>query len=277
MTEHQQPSTERDTPTPSTRVTDLSLGPRPATSRSPWKTTEIKILRDHYPTGGAKACAPLLPGRSPLAIYYQAQRIGIKTLHGLGNRVVYRTTPQIDNMIRTLYQAPPKPGAVKALSERIDRPRWWLRQRAIRLGISVPRFKETAWSAEEVRLVEANAHKKPNTITRLLARHGYSRSASAVMNKIRRLQCDTTDYDHYSARGLSIAMGVDAKTVTRWIQSGLLKADRKGTDRTDQQGGDMWRISRKQVREFIADNVGMIDIRKVDKYWLVDLLVGKYE
>lgn len=40
------------------------------------------------------------------------------------------------------------------------------------------------------------------------------------------------------------------------------------------QGGDIYFIRDKWVRDFILAYIAEIDIRKVDKYWFVDLLAG---
>lgn len=66
--------------------------------------------------------------------------------------------------------------------------------------------------------------------------------------------------------------GVDIKVVTRWIDQGWLVAGRRGTKRVESQGGDQWWIKRKHVRDFVIESIGIIDIRKVDKVWFVDLL-----
>jgi hypothetical protein len=67
-------------------------------------------------------------------------------------------------------------------------------------------------------------------------------------------------------------MGIDAKGVTRLIKLGKIKADRRGTDRTEQQGGDAYYIQTWNIRQYVIDYIGEIDLRKVDKYWLVDIL-----
>ena len=46
-------------------------------------------------------------------------------------------------------------------------------------------------------------------------------------------------------------------------------------NRTPQQGGNAWLIKDKDVRDFIVNNVNLIDLRKVDKYWFVGLLTGE--
>ncbi|KKK66329.1 hypothetical protein LCGC14_2965200 [marine sediment metagenome] len=55
---------------------------------------------------------------------------------------------------------------------------------------------------------------------------------------------------------------------------GWLKVDRRGTERTPVQGGDMWWIRYAEVRRFVVDNAVAVDIRKVDKFWFIDLLAG---
>lgn len=51
----------------------LDLLPR----ADPWKTTEVAVLRDHYPRLGAFACVGLLPGRNLDAIRQKASRLGL--------------------------------------------------------------------------------------------------------------------------------------------------------------------------------------------------------
>jgi hypothetical protein len=77
----------------------------------------------------------------------------------------------------------------------------------------------------------------------------------------------------YNSRQLAECFGVScSKTVTRWIELGHLKAERRGTNRLEIQGGDMGFIHEKNIRQFIVENIALIDIRKVDKFWFVDML-----
>ena len=77
-----------------------------------------------------------------------------------------------------------------------------------------------------------------------------------------------------SLTSLSFCFGVDSSVVARWIKKGLMKTQKRGTARTEDQGGDSYYIKDIWVRNFIVDNVGILDFRKIDKYWLVDLLSG---
>jgi hypothetical protein len=63
--------------------------------------------------------------------------------------------------------------------------------------------------------------------------------------------------------------------VTGWVNKGWLRAARRGTERTPQQGGDEHWIHMRDVRRFVIDNVAAVDFRKVDKFWLVDLLAQR--
>ena len=46
--------------------------------------------------------------------------------------------------------------------------------------------------------------------------------------------------DGYSANALALAFGVDSHKVTHWIQRNMLRATRRGTERTERQGGDTY-------------------------------------
>jgi len=78
-----------------------------------------------------------------------------------------------------------------------------------------------------------------------------------------------------SATSLAICLGEDSHFVLRAIRTGILKASKRIQNRTPQQGGNAWLIKDKDVREFIINNVNLIDLRKVDKYWFVGLLTGE--
>jgi hypothetical protein len=102
----------------------------------------------------------------------------------------------------------------------------------------------------------------------------FVRTETAIAVRLKRIGASTEDPDHYTARGLAALFGVDTKVVTGWIEKGWLIAQRRGTARTDQQGGDQWWIHRDQVRRFVTESVAVIDVRKLDKVWFVELLAG---
>lgn len=244
-----------------------------------WTNKEIAVIAEHYPAGGVAACAPLLPRRTKGGIYQQARKMGLMFGDNTPQpRKTWQTTEDIDRRIIECYRNKPEKGAVKELAKMLSRPYWWVKKRGSALGVAQAALKdnkEPEWSAFEVEMLKKHSSKTPDVIARIFRSHGFKRTATSIVVKRKRLKCDTVDIDHYTATQLAGEFGVDAKVVTRWIEQGWLKATRRGTDRTDKQGGDMWWIKRKDVRGFIIKSIGIIDIRKVDKIWLVDLLANQ--
>ncbi|WP_200957841.1 hypothetical protein [Mesorhizobium sp. Root157] len=239
-----------------------------------WTGREEKLLRQHYPSGGVSACLAVLPGRTASSIY---NRVGILGLRMPGNdgkvheRQHWQTTDQIDAIIIRTYQTKPDKRAVQHCAQVVGRPRWWVSKRALKLGLVAPRFKEPVWSEAEIGVVTDQAHKNPRTIQKALKRAGYARTETAIVVKLKRLGADRADPDHLNANQLASVMGVDRKTVGSWIAKGWLKAKRREATSLD----DFWWIHRKDVRRFVIDNVAAVDLRKVEKFWFVDLLAGR--
>jgi hypothetical protein len=246
-----------------------------------WSTTEESILRENYERFGVVGCIKLLPGRSASSIYNHVGIMGLRragrSSHNFRNQI-WTSNPQIDALITRVVQGTPRRNMMKDLARTIGRPRWWVSKRAIQLGLTTPRFKEARWTEEELELAVTNAHRTPNTIRKMLLAKGFKRSETAILVKLKHEGYATgrnADDNHYTAHALASAFGVDGKTVTRWIAIGLLRARKRGTERVSAQGGDEWRIHRSDVRAFIIGNVNTVDFRKIDKFWLVDLLAHK--
>ena len=105
-------------------------------------------------------------------------------------------------------------------------------------------------------------------------KEGFHRTVTGIVLK-RKRQRLPSNLKGQSAHGLSDCFGVDSKTICEWIASGKLKAEKRGTNRTDRQGGDIWFIKDRCIRNFIINYISEVDFRKVDKYWLVDILTGE--
>ncbi len=240
-----------------------------------WTTREEKLLGEHYPKGGINACLAHLPGRSATAIYNHAALLGLQapaTQKHDFRRQRWTSSDHIDAAIRRVYQRTPAKGDIDALALAVGRPRWWVTKRASKLGLITPRFKEPDWTDAEREILHDNFHRAPRTIQRMLKRAGYVRTETAISVMGKRLGATREDPLHVTASGLATLMGVDAKTVTGWIARGLLKARRRDTNRSAAQGGDHHWIHLRDVRTFIVDNAAVVDIRKVDKFWFIDLL-----
>jgi hypothetical protein len=247
--------------------------------KRPWTSMERAIVREHYPLGGVAACLPLLPGRTASSIYQRALIDGVRSPKGtpVSQRQQWTSTPQIDFIITRVYQRTPSKGDIKQLAGTLNRPMWWVSKRATKLGLARQRWREPKWTEAEEEFAAANAHKPPENVAQMMRRRGWARTATAVSVKQKRLGTPTgrnADLDHYTANQLSILFGVDRNGIRKWIAKGWLKAERRGTDRTEAQGGDEYKIHRKEVRKLVVENVAAIDIRKVEKFWFVDLLAS---
>jgi hypothetical protein len=243
-----------------------------------WTGREDKILRAAYPEGGVPLALEKLPGRSAKAIYQRSATIGVRRAgpKGAVPRQRWQASEAIDRLIARFYPAATNKGDVTKLAKNCGRPTWWVRKRAVRLGLAIPRFRELPWSeAEKAIVAEQAGHASDAAIVRQLKRAGFMRSEVAVSVMAKRLGASRIDPDRYSATGLGNVLGVDAKTVTRWIDKGWLKAKPRGTARVAVQGGDEWEIRRTDIARFIVDNVAAVDFRKLDKVWLVDLLTNE--
>ena len=187
-------------------------------------------------------------------------------------------TPGMDEQIRTLYRnkvsmkSVAYTGPVKKLADTFGMPRWVVSKRAVELELIPVQKKEPAWSETEIWMLTQCAQRSPQVIQRYLKRAGYRRSQQGIRLKRKRLHLSRATMNGYTSRSLAGLFGVDDHVITRWIKKGWLKAERRGTARTPQQGGDEWFIRPEWVREFIVQNVAVIDFRKVDKYWVVEML-----
>lgn len=183
----------------------------------------------------------------------------------------YKPTPEIDGLIQQAYerQRQGDRSALKVVSRRIGWPANAVSKRGAELGVS--RAKEQPWSLEEEDILSRFGHLAPSGIQRKLAKAGFSRSIAGIQVKTVRIRIKR-NLDGYSACGLADAFGVDVHKVLAWIHRGLLKAERRGTDRTAAQGGDMWWISRREAKRLVLRAPEEIDLARVEKIWFLDLL-----
>lgn len=243
-----------------------------------WTTGEDRVLRELYGTPGGPALVAQRTGRALQAVYARARVLGLRGVRyipqGARSRR-YAAEPWMDEEIRRVYQERPQRGAILALAARLMRPRHWVLNRARVLGLAVARVKEPEWTREEEDLLRRLAHHRPEVIAQKFRRSGYRRTATAIAVKRKRLALDIRDPDRWTATQLAHLMGVDAKTVCRWIAREGLPAARRGTARTPAQGGDMWQIERTGLRRWIASHAQLVDLRKVDRFWFLDLAFGR--
>ena len=186
----------------------------------------------------------------------------------------YNFTDQIDQRIREIYQNHPdaktRPG-IRLLAKKVGMPLWALKKRARELGLA--RTKEQPWSEPELDILARYAWMSDERIRLKLKAAGYARTVTGIHLKLKRMRFKE-DVSFYSANGLARALGIDNHAVARWIRAGHLKAKYRGTERTDQQGGDIYLIHEKDIRRFILEHPTDIDLRKVDQLWFLDVITN---
>ena len=191
-----------------------------------------------------------------------------------GRHPKYFFTPAMDDEIRHayhLYLDHNNRRAIGGCAKRLGVPRWMVTRRGGTLGLA--RVKEPAWSAEEVSLLERWGHLTDAVIQRKLKAVGFQRSVNGIHLKLKRLRIKQ-NLDGYSGWSLATAFGVDSHKVTNWIRRKMLRATLRGTGRTEIQGGDTFWITQSAVREFVFSYPDEVDLRKVEKWWFLDLVTN---
>lgn len=188
-------------------------------------------------------------------------------------------TPEMDQIIRDEYSRMlrgRRPYAVKdRLEVRLGVPGWVAQRRATELGLT--RVKEPRWTEPELELLARHAGKNLDLISKIFSKNGFVRSRNAIWLMLkRRLGGVRMNRSWYTATQLSSLLGIDNHAVLRWIRSGMLAACRAGTLRTERNGGDFYKINRRDLRKFIADNPDAVDLKKVDQLWFIDLLANDF-
>lgn len=257
------------------RASEPRLSPRYVPGRRHerfWTDEEKAVLLEHFPKSGAKACQARLPSRTITTIYQQAYKLGLKAPNAPEARERHAYGPEMDERIRAAWPELKGRGAVIGLADRLGVPRWWLSKQAARLGLSKPHSKEPRWTeAEDALMTKVPLH-DPHRAALIFREHGYSRTATAIVVRAKRLDLSRRTHETLSARGAARILGVDDKTVTTWCIAGDIKAGRRGSKRLVQQGGDAWAIEPADLRRFIIDHIERIDIRKVEKFAFVALI-----
>ena len=184
-------------------------------------------------------------------------------------------TPEIHARIEKIYKRDTGNGQVTALAKSLNYPRWKIGRYAIKQGWIAKQKKELDWNPYEIEILEKYAYHSPERIQIYLRKEGFHRTCTGIVLQRKRKKL-LQDIDGFtSANKAALVLGVDYHFIRRMIDAGKLKAKRRGTLRVKEQGGDIWWISKENLRNYILNNLNEIDIRKVDKYAFVDLIAGE--
>ncbi len=196
-----------------------------------------------------------------------------KGIKKMTKRTKHIITDHAHAVIKRTYQTSTGNGEVRDMAKSLGLPRWKISRYAILNGWVATNKKEPNWSKKELRILESAARHCPKVIQGKLKKAGHSRSETGIVLKRKRMRF-LKNLNGQSATMLAGCFNADGHVITRAIQEGRLKAKRRGTKRTAKQGGDSYFIKNKDVKNYIIENLNEIDIRKVDKYWFVDILTS---
>ena len=244
-------------------------------SRKFWTEEENDVLRAHFPAGGLGACGARLPERTRSSIYGQAHKLGLRAPGGYLGRNPMVVPEGTDDRLREEWPLLTGRSAVRDLAERLGLPRWWVSDRARKLGLSTARKKEPPWTQAETDLMRRVPLYDPDRCAQIFRDHGFKRTPTAIAVRAKRMDISRrATRPTLSGTAAAKILGVDNKTLTQWCVAGELAATRRADKRTPQQGGAVWEIERSTLRQYVIDEIHRIDIRKVDKVAFVHLLVG---
>jgi hypothetical protein len=147
-------------------------------------------------------------------------------------------------------------------------PRWYIKRRAARLGLTM-HFDRKPWTSAEVDLLERLVGSV--STARIAKRLG--RPENSVVTKLKRMSTSRRVRSGYTMRELEICLGEDHHKIQRWIAAGWLRDNLQGTHRHDGNGKDIHRIREKDILNFVRNHPQEFNLGKVDQTWFLDLVL----
>jgi hypothetical protein len=183
----------------------------------------------------------------------------------------YSFTPEMDAEILYTYSVntDSKPRVIN-LARKFNMPRWAVYQRALKIDAVQSSHQKKQWAEEEIKILEKYARYEPQTIRKRLEKAGFQRSIAGIVLKRKRMRL-LANLEGMSAGLCAQFLGVDLHWVLNYIRQGLLRAE---IIRQDSEGKTSYYIKEKDLRTFIINNPDIIDLRKVEKYYFIELVAN---
>ena len=183
----------------------------------------------------------------------------------------YFFTSEMDKEIHYNYSVntDSKPRVIN-LAKKFNMPRWAVYQRALKIGAVTSSHQKRPWKKEEIDILEKYARYEPQTIKKKLKKTGHERSIASIVLKRKRMRF-LSNLKGMSACLCAEFLGVDLHRVLNYINTGSLKAE---VIRRDREGKYSYFIREKDLRKFIITNPDRIDLRRVEKYYFIELVAN---
>lgn len=153
---------------------------------------------------------------------------------------------------------------IDELQRRLGVPRGIVQKWAFELGVT--RHMERGWTPEQVEYLRQH-FRKDKAVD--IAKH-LGHTVSSVRYKANRLGLSQTRDDCYTLTALCEGLGRSHKQAKRWADQGWIKGER----RANSTSNDPWTFTAKNIHDFIIAHPEEIDLRRVDKFWFIDILAG---
>jgi hypothetical protein len=149
-------------------------------------------------------------------------------------------------------------------------PRWYIKRRAARLGLTM-HMDRKPWTRAEMDLLE----KLVGRVSSSMIAKRLHRPESSVVNKLKRIGTSRRVRSGYTMHELELCFGEDHHKIEVWIKNGWLRDCLQGTARHAGNGKDIHRIRERDVLAFIKFHPQEINLGKVDQIWFLDLVLLK--
>jgi AraC-like DNA-binding protein len=149
-----------------------------------------------------------------------------------------------------------------------------LYNRAYELGFTNKlTVKRTKWFEMEKKIVEDNRTMSDRTISRKLLESGFNKTEAMVTSYKRKRKISWNNGDRLSASQIAEGLGVHHTTVRVWIQLGKLKGEKIEMVLFNETNPFL--VTSQDLKKFIDKNRELIDLRRADKYFIFDVLLGR--
>ena len=156
------------------------------------------------------------------------------------------------------------------LAQKFNMPRCAIYQRALKIGAVKSSHQKKPWTNEEVSILKHYERYESQMIRKKLVRAGFQRSIASIVLKRKRMRL-LSNLGGMSACLCAEFLGMHLHWVLNQIKAGMLRAE---VIRQDRQGKVNYYIPEKDLRQFIINNPGAVDLRKVEKYYFIELVAN---
>ena len=189
------------------------------------------------------------------------------------NMKKYHYTPEMDKEIIETYKrlegkSKTEIIAIKPLiklAKKYGIPRSNISRHVMKLNIPRVYILEPHWSARELEILNSNAYKEAKIIQKRLECAGFKRSLNSISAKKCKLKVSYS-YEGMSATQTAECLGIDERTVIKWITAGMLSAAKRG------KNDKIFWVKSEDLKQLFIKYTSEINFSKIDKFWLVDIL-----